>query len=84
MDKNIKNHFWSEPSVEVWICPSCCAPRLEAGLCLQCEMDRSKRWEVPERHTIALGGIFSILIVLLAGAVWMMLNAAWEFWKIFH
>ena len=64
----------TDPGTEVWICPSCCAPRSEAGLCLTCEMERMKPVEFPVRMIVVLTGV--VFFILLA-AVLLMLYAGW-------
>ena len=62
------------PGTEVWVCPSCYAPRSEAGLCLTCEMERVPPVELPVRM-ISVMTIVVFLILLVA--VSLMLDAAY-------
>ena len=70
----------TDPGTEVWVCPSCYAPRSEAGLCLTCEMERVPPVELPVRM-ISVMTIVVFLILLVA--VSLMLYAAWLAHKTF-
>lgn len=65
---------FEDPGTEVWVCPSCCAPRSESGLCLTCEMERVRPVEFPVPMIAFLA--LAVFVILLA-AVLLMLDAAW-------